>query len=240
MSRGLADFARKKHRPVRPTADLVADKWLEYQFGILPLIGDVNDIRRLFDKQAREIRQCLDRKAASISLEDTADMQRQGPWTEATGWFNLYTTMWRLNQTRVTAHCYWYRKYPYFPTGGSVYDIPNLVWELIPFSFVVDWIVDIGGWLRSIQPNESVTYVGNCVTFKSISSKTYQLTGGYERSTGWPINVSNAAFSSTAETLIRECGKPIPATPVIQRRIMTLARALDSASLIWQKLPRRF
>ena len=31
---------------------------------------------------------------------------------------------------------------------------PQIIWNAIPFSFVVDWIVDVGGWLRQFSTND--------------------------------------------------------------------------------------
>jgi hypothetical protein len=31
---------------------------------------------------------------------------------------------------------------------------PQIIWNAIPFSFVVDWIIDVGGWLRQFSPND--------------------------------------------------------------------------------------
>lgn len=31
---------------------------------------------------------------------------------------------------------------------------PSIIWNAIPFSFVVDWVVDVGGWLRQFSTND--------------------------------------------------------------------------------------
>lgn len=31
---------------------------------------------------------------------------------------------------------------------------PSIVWNAIPYSFVVDWVVDVGSWLRQFSPND--------------------------------------------------------------------------------------
>lgn len=39
-------------------------------------------------------------------------------------------------------------------------------WELIPFSFVIDWFINIGDWVNSISPFAGGTFKGACVSIK--------------------------------------------------------------------------
>lgn len=48
--------------------------------------------------------------------------------------------------------------------GTRVEDLPATAWEIIPFSFVVDWFVGVGDWIQAVTPKPGVTILGNWVT----------------------------------------------------------------------------
>jgi len=51
----------------------------------------------------------------------------------------------------------------------------NLVWELIPYSFVLDWIIPIGNWLNSLDAGVGLIEIYGTVTTRSkmIATETY-------------------------------------------------------------------
>jgi len=57
---------------------------------------------------------------------------------------------------------------------------PELVaWELLPFSFVVDWFIGIGTWLelRAVLPQTQATYI--------LTTKVHELNVGYKNPSQW-------------------------------------------------------
>jgi hypothetical protein len=50
------------------------------------------------------------------------------------------------------------------------YELPLAAWELIPYSFVIDWIIPIGAWLEAITPKAGVKILAEGLTIKTIRS----------------------------------------------------------------------
>lgn len=50
----------------------------------------------------------------------------------------------------------------------------EVVWELVPYSFVVDWFLDVGGWVSSLSAAVGVTFVEGSQT---LMQKTDLITG---------------------------------------------------------------
>lgn len=53
-------------------------------------------------------------------------------------------------------------------------DIVESVWEVIPFSFIVDWFINVGTWLSAVAPNYETTVCGTW--FKAEREQTVKVT----------------------------------------------------------------
>lgn len=127
----------------------VRDTWLEYSFGWTPLISDLDSAIKAFysSKSVRPIFEMV-----SGSGRDTIFT----PGAERTRVNGLVTVRWRINHTEE----YFVRYYGiYHSTGRGVPDahsygfrpsefVPTL-WELIPYSFLVDYFTNVGNIVSS-------------------------------------------------------------------------------------------
>jgi len=46
------------------------------------------------------------------------------------------------------------------------FDVGQTAWELIPYSFVVDYFINIGAWVSTLKPNIAGQFVGQCYSIK--------------------------------------------------------------------------
>lgn len=123
----------------------VGKKWLEYQYAWRPLIGDIHSTySKLIDTASYNYLRLVKRASSQRSGTQTySDFPVPGS-TETVHWdfqerckivaeFGLpNTSIQRL-------------------AGFGSLNPASLVWELLPYSFVVDWIVDVGGYLRLLE-----------------------------------------------------------------------------------------
>lgn len=141
-----------------------------------------------------------------------------------------------VTQMKVNATLYYRRSTnPSYALGLSLSDVPSLVWELTPFSFVVDWVFNIGDWLRSHVADPNCTPLGCCLSFKEVKSWTSVI--DYWRYNNWPpgqVTPVGGSFTETQTTLKRELWTSAPMLPSVSREIVNLNRSLDSLSLIWK------
>lgn len=205
-----------------------ADVWLEYTYGWKPLISDIYSAA---DESVRYSLNRLQRVSASYveRLSDGA----------------FYSSVPN-------------RRYPFKRTGvkgvklGLVLDVPSsrfdiarwtslnpasIAWELMPYSFVVDWFYDIGGALRSFETalaygsRFKTGYRSNFVYGSHRASLAYD--GPYQgtRLVYTGVNESNLKYFSRTKLL----SYPFPRPPSFEVK-MGWRRLLSSAALLAQFL----
>lgn len=116
----------------------------------------------------------------------------------------------------------------------------SIAWELVPYSFVVDWVVDVGGYLRNL---ESGLIYGKTFS-RGYVTQTTLITGG--KSTQGQSTSGNITTTVSMRMSVRNATKkrdrlstvPFPRVPVIFPQIGT-GRLLNASALLSQLLPRR-
>ncbi len=149
------DFRYKEYQGISAVdpnlGSSAANAWLELSYGWLPLLSDVHESMGVIAKAAD----------GHYSRKYTAKLQRTGspPWHPNT------------NYVQCTGAAVVRRKLVYevepvtsFKSLMAVYglnDPASLAWELLPWSFVVDWFVPVGSYLDALAlyPNLSGKWV---------------------------------------------------------------------------------
>lgn len=152
--RGLV-IPRKLHGKSRASQrmDYITGKWMEYRYGWSPLMGSVFDA---FDQLMREV------KSEPYFVRGRAGMVRNEVYLEPEGSFNpaAYVSApatgrrvveWSANRSTRCEMKVWFA-----PTSGRISDWTtlnpaNIAWELLPFSFVLDWFVNVGQFLSDLE-----------------------------------------------------------------------------------------
>lgn len=132
--------------------------WLSLQFGWIPLVGDAYSAADAYKKGAT-------RPKVTKIRSHTTFKRRVATGGKAPGGLMYVDRLYETYSKRVIL------KTTYQP---SVYDQlgltnPALIaWELLPFSFLVDYFVGIGDWLElhTVLPNRSSSYI-NTQFFRS-------------------------------------------------------------------------
>lgn len=114
----------------------------------------------------------------------------------------------------------------------------SIAWELTPYSFVVDWFVDVGGYLRSYE--SSLLYGSDFVQGYS-DERNQQVIGEVAFASYAEEDDSLHTISARGDTTNREfrrhvlASSPSPRPPRIDPRLGT-SRLLSAASLLGQQL----
>lgn len=147
----------------------VANTWLEFTYGFKPLAQDLYGI-------AEEVmRQSVQTQVVKFRATQKDDER-------------VYSAGYRLNRTatsKASARCE--VKFLWTPTNGQLDTLgrftslnpASIAWELLPFSFVGDWFVDIGGFLRNAESALSISgTVGNGYITQSYKETTELISKG--------------------------------------------------------------
>lgn len=237
----LVNLMRKMHKRPRRGPSLsisdIASKWLEYRYGVMPLISDIQSLIDFYDLKHLKIRGKLYKSSGREQPVETDVVTNVGP--VAVGFSGMYMIgTKRVKTERFTTAHYYYRPFMnYTSVGSDIEDIPNLLWEKIPYSFVVDWFLNIGEWLATQKLMPGMEVMGNSVFTMDRTTEWYNSTMACNRvgTTPWSPCVSEYKIETVRG--YRHVHMPLPSTPLVNSRIINLKRSFDSVSLIWQQLP---
>jgi hypothetical protein len=157
---GGSSNKRKKRSP-KAQAEAVAQQWLEYRYGIIPLMMDIEGVlkalrprtNKRFTSRAQRVlptfTTTIDTPASSFYLHDLRTKITEDVTIRAGVYYEHFGTM----DERF---------------GMSISDIPSAMWELIPYSFVVDWFLNIGSYIDAMTPRAGSRDLAAWYTVKRI------------------------------------------------------------------------
>lgn len=134
-----------------------ASNWLELQYGWLPLMSDIEGLCKTMHKQSRHKEYVTIRSRKSIQETVSADTPN-GVFTDYTTASASYTITVQVKM----------RSNSLFLATASEVGLTNpllVAWELVPFSFVVDWALPIGNFLSQFD-----SALGWELTFGSVTT----------------------------------------------------------------------
>lgn len=125
-------------RPSQLSHKDISGRWLELQYGWKPLISDVYEAAKAYEAITNGPR--TSRVSVSISREGRKDTSASpfnwtGNGTIKERWRIIYEMTEQLSNAR----------------SLGLTDPASVVWELIPYSFVVDWFLPIGTYLENLN-----------------------------------------------------------------------------------------
>lgn len=189
-----------------------ADEYLNYQFGISPLLKDFREIGKAVQNAEKRLAQLrrdsgrLVRRRLEFPVVRTVDPLQ----TVSTNWFGApsrsvtgasagaYSRGGTLTKERVTETRAWFSgSYTYFYTEGSrVLDrlrraeqgaravlgaglTPELLWELMPWSWAVDWVSNMGDVIHNLSmfTRDGLVMPWGYVMCTRTITDTYRLSG---------------------------------------------------------------
>lgn len=159
-----------------------ANKWLEYQYGWKPLVNSVYDTfdalmhRRLYNYAV------IKGKASSRSWSQSQfkDVNGQGSLeivTEASKIRYMVVGEFEIKNTAKQQLL-----------GYASLNPVSVAWELMPYSFVVDWVIDVGGYLRALE---------GALAFGQGFKRGYEVGGYWVKSSGTLTTYKSVVVAGT-------------------------------------------
>lgn len=162
---------RRDQRQWRKSSHQFSSWWLEYTYGWSPLVGDIGSSIAVLDSPLPPLR-------VKTSVAKKVSLRRKVSDTS----YNYDSELLGIINGEMR-----------FKAGADIsVTNPNLLlaqrlgltnpaivaWELVPFSFVVDWFVNVGDYLRNFSEMHGVTYTNpyHFFSFEGTSSYSYDRT----------------------------------------------------------------
>lgn len=131
-----------------------ADLYLQYQYGWRPIMSDIKGSWDLFKEQLQ----------AALIITGSSKSEKENLSMGSTSDFERSAKGWRQ------AHCKLYGqlddKYRRIADRVGLSNPLSLAWELVPFSFVLDWFIPVGNVLEAFQDPVGVKFLGGFTTIK--------------------------------------------------------------------------
>lgn len=224
------------------TINEASNYWLAFRFGIQPMVGEIDSIASMYEDGAKTL-SSITRHRARVLVSKTESTSCE--WATCFGSQLLYRTV-QKHEEFYSATLYCGRKYENSignalrNIGLHPLQIPGILWELVPLSFVVDRFIDIGGFLTANTPNQSVVRLGNAVGHKVVD--TYHVNVIDARNKTYPKLkgpcAKSGSYTVTRQEYTRLVDLPIPNYPVWNPKLLDISQVIDHLTLLWQKMPK--
>lgn len=224
-------------------ADSTSSTWLEYRYGIRPLISAVEDLLKLYREGFTDVNlNKLYRKKSRYksSIGDVTNTR-----LSFSSWVGDRVTVSKAEESYNAGIFYRYTRLPtaYEHLGLDWASLPSIAWELLLLSFVWDWFFGIGNWIASLRAEYGRAIAGAYVSHKVVHTTETSLIPESLYVSGqpsWrPLNTYSNKLYTKIELLDRRAvsltGFSLPA---YNPNSLGFLRQLDSLSLLWQRLPR--
>jgi len=175
--KAMLKFLGKSYRQIRREGvpETVARKYLEYVYGFKPLMNDIFGLAEL----AKE-NQSLDMLLSSRGVAQRTFVSNESLWRNLSYSRNRRLSAAANSKTKVTLHA------QIDPNWGGLRALNQLglsnplalVWELVPWSFVVDWVLPIGPVLNALTAPAGLNFVNGSISTRSSQVTIYEYQGG--------------------------------------------------------------
>lgn len=147
----------------------MSDSWLSYRYGARPLLSESEAALQAVYNTIYNVRPT--RLTARGFASDSGTRTSSSDTVQSITWTRDNTTN---TSVKVRAGVL----YEHFASsdtfGVGVQQVPSAVWELIPYSFVVDWFANVGSFVSAITPKIGVRYLGKWTTIEMEQDTTAQ------------------------------------------------------------------
>lgn len=217
-------------------AKTAANTWLEFRYGLMPLVYTIQDLIELANKQVSKLDQSQIRSVRSrLKVEAPIKFSVNTYYGATIQNTELFCNVDGVDYTthRAVVHYHLIG----VPTlaellGLSPQALPELAWELTRLSFVVDWWLGIGDWLGAMRFNPYVHYLGNTVSqrvSRRVSTDVVTACAGISRA---PRTPRGKYTSYLRNHYSRSINQSLPSIPPLKLEFKSYFHLLDSLALV--------
>lgn len=217
-------------------AEAAAGSWLEYRYGWRIAMIEIEGLLEALGGVAKP------RSTARGETRDKTEWTVNTTGTNSNVIIPIYTDY--TVQVRIRAGILYDNESSYGSYGWGVRasDIPAALWDLVPYSFVIDWAINMNAfmnaWTYKEGTNQLATWLREDVTLTS------RRRTGPATFSNWTTQRSpNAVDTHVLKSVRRVPGIPGPSLAFrsgTYKRVFGTVRAADGIALLFQQLTRSF
>lgn len=209
-------------------------RWLEVRYGWMPLIYDIQGTLKALDVVHKP------RYTSRGYANDSTFSVSNDTYNYGDAWELAYTKTQGLDK-RVRAYIiYEVEKSGLKLQSLGLLQLPQTAWELVKFSFVVDWFIDIGSWLDAITPRVGVNVLAEGYTVTKQWDHQREITGVTFSPTYEALHASLSGLIGQYDTFgvhLKERRPGLPPFPLPRFNVkLNPKRAIDSVALLVQQV----
>lgn len=153
---GLRYSGRDLRKEIRPSRDNLANYWLEYSYGWRPLLSDIYGASELLAKTF------LDNRPTRVQATHRDSYQQDRYLVYQLGGYlpgsNEYAYSDVLVESKYIIEFVEDNQFAARMASTGITDPLLLSWELLPYSFVVDWFLPIGSYLGQLSATRGLVF----------------------------------------------------------------------------------
>lgn len=109
-------------------------KWLELRYGIMPTMYSIQDVLKLLEEKDKEY--LTERSQRQFDIKPSIVPESEGVYTTSSGYIRISAVAKARFESPSSRF-----------VGGTSLNVINTLWEVIPYSLVVDWFANVGDFL---------------------------------------------------------------------------------------------
>jgi hypothetical protein len=210
------------------------DLWLQYRYGIRPAVKSVNGIIEAMTKQRGKRRQTYRGKYNLFKNDSVASV--------GGNWSTQFPILDNSSDEVIIRAGILMEEAVEISTslGLDASGMLAVPWEIVPFSFVADWFINVGDFLQSLQPYLTKHPLATWYTLTRTQTRIWKISGPASATAGWSIERQpSGVFTGVWKTKTRITplgGLSLTFKPQALRKVMNDLRLLDSLALACQQL----
>lgn len=225
---------------LKSSIDGFANLWLTFIYGVKPIMSDIENAMKAYSTGLRKQASYVVKRA---NVDSTDTLTKSESLVTNYSFLPIAQT---IHSFKVTYHANVYYQcllqadlsWMASRLGFSIKNIPAVVWERVPLSFVVDWVFRVSDWLKAITPDPHFNYLNSGISMKTVIKQITEVTSVTHETR----EIDMSTFVPTRYTYNQESLRRVIPTrtvyfPPVKSAALSLTKQISSLALIWQRLP---
>lgn len=219
--------------------------WLLWRYGVRPLYWDMLMVIRVINEKYNFSKDTgLLRKSATETFEQQHEYvvvrstahDKYDYRVQMEARVKARATIYYRKLAGVSLHSEILRYYGLHPE-----QFPALLWEITPLSFVMDWFINVGEWIKAITPRADVRIEGFSISTKTSLSKTRTGIKNTFKSSSIRSTTYDAAYPTDTyrlDSLVRTVGNSLSDLQIALKPqvLLSVQQKLDLLALAFQRM----